>query len=92
MQIVKHIALSIACLGATAAAAAAVEKSPFGVQATCSCKSKGDCTCPRGECKCKNCGNGEKAKKQVFETVKGANESTRLPDTARYDARGGVFI
>jgi hypothetical protein len=29
---------------------------------------------------------------KVFESLKGANEPTQLPDTARYDARGGVFI
>lgn len=86
----KSVALGVAFF-ASAASAAAVEKSVFGVQATCSCKGKGDCTCPRGECKCKNCGNSAK-KKQVFETLKGSNETTQLPDTARYDARGGVFI
>lgn len=95
-NVMKSIALGVAFF-ASAASAAAVEKSAFGTQATCSCKSKGDCTCPRGECKCKNCGNGSSAhtcgtKKQVFETLKGANEPTRLPETARYDARGGVFI
>ncbi|MBL8912350.1 MAG: hypothetical protein JNM17_16785 [Archangium sp.] len=90
---IRSIALGVVFF-ASAASAAAVEKAAFGVQATCSCKSKGDCTCPRGECKCKNCGNGaaSKNKVQVFETLKGANETTRLPDTARYDARGGVFI
>lgn len=90
-NVIKSVAFGVA-LFASSASAAAVEKSAFGVQATCSCKSKGDCTCPRGECKCKNCGNGAKNKVQVFETLKGANETTRLPDTARLDARGGVFI
>jgi hypothetical protein len=28
----------------------------------------------------------------LFESVKGANDSTKLPDTARVDARGGVLI
>ncbi|MFO0600095.1 MAG: hypothetical protein U0228_32600 [Myxococcaceae bacterium] len=88
--ITKSLAVGILFLASTAGAAA-VEKAAFGVpSATCSCKGKGDCTCPRGECKCKNCGN--KASKKVFETLKGAEENTRLPDTARYDARGGVFI
>ena len=77
---------------ATQAFAASVEKQLFGtqVQATCNCKNAADCTCKKGECKCKKCGNG---KTKVFDTLKGSNETTRLPDTARYeDARGGVFI
>jgi hypothetical protein len=41
--------------------------------------------------------DGSKATKPVvkpvlFESVKGANDSTKLPDTARVDARGGVLI
>lgn len=60
------------------------------VQATCNCKSAADCTCPRGQCKCKNCGAHQKA--TMFDSLKGNSEKTRLPDTARLDARGGVFI
>ncbi len=57
--------------------------------AKCDCKNAGECTCPKGECKCKNCGNGRK----LFEPLKGASESTRLPATARHDdARAGVLI
>ncbi|MFZ5444995.1 MAG: hypothetical protein ACOZQL_33705 [Myxococcota bacterium] len=91
MQILKSLAVSALFLASTAGAAS-VEKNLFGTstRATCSCKGKGDCTCPRGQCKCKNCGNH--AKPQVVDTLKGAGETTRLPDTARYDARGGVFI
>jgi len=59
--------------------------------ATCGCKNAADCTCPKGQCKCKNCQNGHRVR--LIDTLKGANESTRLPDTAkRDDARGGVFI
>jgi hypothetical protein len=90
MQTLKSIAVGALFLASTAGAAT-VEKTLFGAQATCSCKGKGDCTCPRGQCKCKNCGNSAKPVK-VFESLKGANEPTQLPDTARYDARGGVFI
>ena len=94
MRIHESFAVSALFLASTAGAAS-VEKTLFGtspaVSATCSCKGKGDCTCPRGKCQCKNCGNHAKPTK-VFETLKGANETTRLPETARYDARGGVFI
>jgi hypothetical protein len=87
----KRFAVGALFLASTAGAAT-VEKTFFGTgpSATCSCKGKGDCTCPRGQCKCKGCGNSAKTK--VFESLKGSNETTQLPDTARYDARGGVFI
>lgn len=59
--------------------------------ASCSCKNAADCTCPKGQCKCKNCGGGERRK--MFDSLKGATETTRLPDTARNDdARAGVLI
>lgn len=70
--------------------AAGLEKSVLGVDATCGCKGPGDCTCPKDKCKCKNCGHAKKAR--VFDSLQGASETTRLPDTARLDARGGVFI
>lgn len=91
MQTLKSIAVGALFLASTAGAAT-VEKALFAVPApaTCQCKGKGDCTCPKGQCKCKSCGNGVKVK--VFETLKGNRETTVLPDTARYDARGGVFI
>jgi hypothetical protein len=60
------------------------------VQATCNCKSAADCTCPRGQCKCKNC--GAHGKPVMLESLKGSTEKTLLPETARHDARGGVFI
>lgn len=92
MQTLKSIAVGALFLASTAGAAT-VERTLFGgapAPATCQCKGKGDCTCPKGQCKCKNCGNH--AKTRVIETLKGAGETTVLPDTARYDARGGVFI
>lgn len=89
MQLARTLALSTLFVASTVGAAN-VDKSAFGAPATCSCKGKGDCTCPRGQCKCKSCGT--RAKTKVFESLKGATETTRLPDTARYDARGGVFI
>ena len=60
------------------------------VQATCNCKNAGDCTCPRGQCKCKNCGAHNKP--TMLESLKGNTEKTLLPETARHDARGGGFI
>lgn len=92
MQTFESIAVGLLFLASTAGAAT-VERTYFGTQktgATCSCKGKGDCTCAKGQCKCKNCGGGKKMK--VFEALKGSNETTVLPDTARLDARGGVFI
>lgn len=89
MQTFKSVAVGMLFFASTAGAST-FEKASIGVPAaTCSCKGKGDCTCPRGQCKCKGCGN---EKKKVLETLKGSEETTRLPDTARYDARGGVFI
>jgi hypothetical protein len=90
MQLVRTFAMSTLFL-ATAVGATEADKPSLGAPpATCSCKGKGDCTCPRGQCKCKACGNSSRAR--VFESLKGATETTRLPDTARYDARGGIFI
>lgn len=100
MQTIKSRLFNGAAVGilffASTAGAATVEKNVFGSvnPATCSCKGKGDCTCAKGQCKCKSCGNGATGttKKNVFEALKGSNETTKLPDTARLDARGGVFI
>ena len=89
MQTLKSFAVGVLFLASTAGAAT-VERSFFGTKATCSCKGKGDCTCAQGQCKCRNCGNSAKTK--VFEALKGSEETTKLPDTARLDARGGVFI
>lgn len=68
-----------------------IDRPLFGTtQATCNCKSAADCTCPRGQCKCKNCGGH--AKPVMLDSLQGSTEKTRLPETARHDARGGVFI
>jgi hypothetical protein len=81
-----------ALLIGSAAGATGVEKALFGTSATCNCKGPGDCTCPKGQCKCKKCGNGAREKPELIKTLQGSSETTRLPDTARYDAHGGVFI
>jgi len=90
-SMMKAVAVGAMVFGAQAFATN-LEKSGGQVpSATCKCKNAADCTCPKGQCKCKNCGNKDHAK--VFETLTGAHETTRLPDTARVeDARGGVFI
>lgn len=70
-----------------------IDRPLFGTQATCNCKNSADCTCPRGQCKCKGCGhNAKSAKPAMLESLQGSTEKTRLPETARHDARGGVFI
>jgi hypothetical protein len=88
---IKMAAVGALVIGAQAFGANG-EKNLLGSSAaTCKCKGPADCTCKKGQCKCKSCGNGDKV--QIFETLKGSHETTRLPDTARReDARGGVFI
>lgn len=61
----------------------------MGLNATCSCSSAADCTCKKGTCKCPKCGQ-HKNHTRVFETLKPVD--TKLPNTARLDATGGVFI
>lgn len=76
---------------AATAGAAAVERSVLPISpATCSCKGKGDCTCAKGQCRCKNCGNA--AHRQMMVPLQGQTENTRLPTTARGEARGGTAI
>jgi hypothetical protein len=88
-SILKGLAVAALFVGSTAGAAS-VEKALFelpAAKATCTCKGPNDCTCPKDKCKCKGCG-----KKVVIDALKGASETTGLPDTARNDARGGVLL
>lgn len=62
----------------------------LSLNATCSCRSAGDCTCKKGSCKCAKCGNHHTAK--VIESLKQTPSDTRLPQTARLEATGGVRI
>jgi hypothetical protein len=87
----KTLAFGALLLGSSAGATA-VEKALLGASATCNCKGSGDCTCPKGQCKCSKCGNGAHAKPRVIKTLEASPETTRLPETARHDAHGGVFI
>ncbi len=57
--------------------------------ATCSCSSAADCTCKKGTCKCPKCGQ-HKNGARMFESFK--PQDAKLPNTARLDATGGVFI
>jgi hypothetical protein len=86
----RAMAFGALLMGATAGATG-LEKAFLSTGATCPCKGPGDCTCPKGQCKCKKCGNGAKPT-AIIKTLQGSPETTRLPDTARYDAHGGVFI
>ena len=59
------------------------------LNATCSCGSAADCTCKKGTCKCPKCGQ-HKNTVRMFEAFK--PQDAKLPNTARLDATGGVFI
>jgi hypothetical protein len=91
MRAVSFIKVAAVTVGFTAFAAP-FDRPVLGerTNATCNCKNASDCTCPRGQCKCKNCGAHQKP--TMLESLKGSTEKTRLPETARHDARGGVFI
>jgi hypothetical protein len=60
-----------------------------GLNATCACGSAADCTCKKGTCKCAKCGQHKKWLR-MFESFK--PQDAKLPNTARLDATGGVFI
>jgi len=53
----------------------------------CSCHSAADCTCKKGQCKCKACKH-----KRMVEPVKGTLDALKLPTEARWEATSGVFI
>lgn len=80
------LGFSLAASAAFATGVDAMGSSP----ATCNCKNAGDCTCPKGQCKCSKCGKGAKLK--MVESLKGVTETPTLPATARAEARGGEFI
>ena len=61
----------------------------LGFNATCACGSAADCTCKKGTCKCPKCGQ-HKNTVRMFESFK--PQDAKLPNTARLDATGGVFI
>lgn len=71
---------------AASANAATVEKSFFGAAEKATC-GQGEAACAHQQSKSK-----PSVKPVMLAPVKGSKESTRLPDTARVEARGGVFI
>jgi hypothetical protein len=87
----RTIAFGALLIGSTAGATGVQKAVLGGTGATCNCKGPGDCTCPKGQCKCKKCGSSAKPG-MLIKTLQGTSETTRLPDTARHDAHGGVFI
>lgn len=88
MTVLRTTALSALLLSSAVWAA-----EPASESATCGCKGAGDCTCPKKQCQCKKCGNGQAAPKtEMIEKLKGASETNRLPETARSEARGGVLL
>ena len=61
--------------------------------ATCNCSGPADCTCKKGECKCKKCEKHHRIQKtQLLEPLNGTPVTPVLPENARYDATAGVFI
>lgn len=54
---------------------------------SCDCKDPGACTCKKGECACKGCGE---APRRMFDMLR---DGAKLPvPDARHDATAGVFI
>jgi hypothetical protein len=60
---------------------------------TCSCKSRGECTCKKGKCECDKCEHHRGVKKvSLVDSVEGRFERPELPSNARLDATAGIFI
>lgn len=64
------------------------------LSATCNCGGPADCTCKKGECKCKKCDKHHRGvqKTLLLEPLRGVPVRPELPADARYDATAGVFI
>jgi hypothetical protein len=93
MNVLKMKSALLTALVGTWALASAPTDLPVlpAAKATCECKNKGECTCAKDKCKCKAC-EGHRHVPKMAEPLTGSHDSTRLPDTARLDARGGIFI
>lgn len=59
------------------------------IAAKCSCSSQADCTCKKGACKCAKCGGSQY---RMFDSLKGEQDSLKIPQDARHDATAGIFI
>jgi hypothetical protein len=93
------------CPHRTAATNKVEAKSPAtaeeGLAATCNCEGPSDCTCKKGQCKCKKCpkhhgatggANPGVKKTQLLTPVHGGSDSAELPANAPLDASAGFFI
>lgn len=56
--------------------------------AKCSCGSKADCTCKKGQCECPKC----KGRHEVMDALSTQQAPAMKIQDARYDASAGVFI
>ena len=84
-SLAKTVVIAAAMLSSSAFAAVMADKP---VQPPSSLNGKGAPDCAKSPVKTfKPC-----TKRVMFESLKGTSEKTQLPDTARYEARGGVLI
>ncbi len=67
------------------------------LSATCSCSGPSDCTCKKGQCKCKKCSKHHGVKSgagstRLMEPLQHQRQSPTLPKNAAQQATGGVLI
>jgi hypothetical protein len=61
--------------------------------AKCSCSSKGDCTCKKGQCQCAKCGGRHEGRAAgMVEALEGQSGGQALDGDARYHASAGVLL
>ncbi|MBF5041484.1 metallothionein [Aggregicoccus sp. 17bor-14] len=60
--------------------------------AKCSCGSKGDCTCKKGQCQCAKCGGRHEGRAGMVEALEGQSGGQALDADVRYDASAGVLL
>lgn len=82
LNVMKAVAAS-ALVVATSAGATGVDKA-FKIDQPSTCKAT--------DKKCEQKAKPAHKARVLFDALQGGSESTRLPDTARYDARGGTLI
>lgn len=57
----------------------------------CRCSGSGDCTCKKGQCRCKNC-NNKGHKNRVAPSVVGKAVVAPSVTPVRAEARAGIFL